>query len=177
MSDRIVQSQWGLYTIHLMRRSRCFVLDNFARTARFLLRQNQSMQLRLICIYVCPTSAHRGFRYGYRRYKDNTFILETTLFGWKSMILRSDLTLLNMNMSKKSTFAWFFLLKSLYYQWLLASLHRQFPPSLSTMLKCVGLFCLYGYMATRIPFIKTYSTPHELVQLLKTRGMEFWILD
>ena len=36
-----------------------------------------------------------------------------------------------------------------------------------------GLFCFYGYMATRIPFIKTYSTPHELVQLLKTRGMEF----
>ena len=28
-------------------------------------------------------------------------------------------------------------------------------------------------MATRIPFIKTYSTPHELVQLLKTRGMEY----
>ena len=28
--------------------SRCFVLDNFARTARFLLRQNQSVQLRLI---------------------------------------------------------------------------------------------------------------------------------
>ena len=27
-------------------------------------------------------------------------------------------------------------------------------------------------MATRLPFIKTYSTPHELVQLLKTRGME-----
>lgn len=46
-----------------MRRSRCFVLDNFARTARFLLRQNQSVQLRLICIYVCPTSAHRGYWY------------------------------------------------------------------------------------------------------------------
>ena len=46
------------------------------------------------------------------------------------------------------------------------------PPSLSTMLKCAGRFCFYGYMATRIPFIKTYSTPHELVQLLKTRGME-----
>ncbi len=27
-------------------------------------------------------------------------------------------------------------------------------------------------MATRIPFIKAYSTPQELVQLLKTRGME-----
>ncbi|MST76560.1 hypothetical protein FYJ72_02385 [Prevotella copri] len=61
----------------------------------------------------------------------------------------------------------------MYYQGLLVSLHRQFPPSLSTMLKCVGLFCFYGYMATRIPFIKTYSTPHELVQLLKTRGMKF----
>lgn len=27
-------------------------------------------------------------------------------------------------------------------------------------------------MTTKIPFIKTYSTPQELVQLLKTRGME-----
>jgi hypothetical protein len=27
-------------------------------------------------------------------------------------------------------------------------------------------------MATKIPFTKTYSTPQELVQLLKTRGME-----
>lgn len=27
-------------------------------------------------------------------------------------------------------------------------------------------------MATKIPFIKTYSTPYELVQLLKTRGMK-----
>ena len=82
-------------------------LTTFARTARFLLRQNQSVQLRLICIYVCPTSAHRGFRYGYRRYKGNTFTLKTALFGWQSMILRSDLTLLNINMSKKSTFVWF----------------------------------------------------------------------
>lgn len=35
-----------------------------------------------------------------------------------------------------------------------------------------GSFCFYRYMATRIPFIKTYSTPQELVQLLKTRGMK-----
>ena len=33
-------------------------------------------------IYVCPTSAHWGFLYGYRRYKDNTFTLKTTLFDW-----------------------------------------------------------------------------------------------
>ena len=160
-----------------MRRSAllCFWLT--VEFAKFIDRQNQSVQKAFYHMYVCPTSAHWGFRYGYRRYKDNTFTLKTTLFGWQSMILRSDLTLLNINMSKNSTFAWFFLLKSLYYQWLLASLPRQFPPSLSTMLKCVGLFCFYGYMATRIPFIKTYSTPHELVQLLKTRGMEFWILD
>ena len=72
-----------------MRSSRCFVLDNFARTARFLLRQNQSVQLRLICIYVCPTSAHRGFRYGCRRYKNNTFTSKTTLSDWQSMILSS----------------------------------------------------------------------------------------
>ena len=35
-----------------------------------------------------------------------------------------------------------------------------------------GSFLFYRYMATKIPFIKTYSTPQELVQLLKTRGME-----
>ena len=37
-------------------------------------------------------------------------------------------------MSKKSTFVWFFLLKSLYYQWLFVSLQRQSSPSLLTML-------------------------------------------
>ena len=123
-------------------------------------------------MYVCPTSAHRGFRYEYRRYKDNTFTLKTTLFGWQSMISRFDLTLSNINMSKNSTFVWFFFLKSLYYQWLFVSLQHENPPSLSTMLKCAGRFCFYRYMATKIPFIKTYSTPQELVQLLKTRGME-----
>ena len=56
-------------------------------------------------MYVCPTSAHRGFRYGYRRYKGNTFTLKTTLFGCQSMALRSDLTLLNINMPKNSIFA------------------------------------------------------------------------
>ena len=72
-----------------------------------------------------------------------TFTLKTALFGWQSMILRSGLTLSNINMSKESTLSWFFLLNSLYYQWLFVSLHRQFPPSLSTMLKCVGLFFVY----------------------------------
>ena len=146
-------------------------------TARFLHVKTKAYKNAFYHMYVCPTSAHRDFRYGYRRYKDNTFTLKTTLFGWQSMILRSDLTLLNINMSKKSTSSWSFLLKSLYYQWLFVSLQRENPPSLSTMLKCAGRFCFYRYMATKIPFIKTYSTPQELVQILKTRGMEFWILD
>ena len=30
----------------------------------------------------------------------------------------------------------------------------------------------YRPMAARIPFVKTYSTPQELVRLLKTRGMD-----
>ena len=97
-------------------------------------------------MYVCPTSAHRGFRYEYRRYKDNTFTLKTTLFGWQSMISRFDLTLSNINMSKNSTFVWFFFLKSLYYQWLFVSLQRQSSPSLLTMLKsCEAFFCLYTF--------------------------------
>ncbi len=63
------------------------------------------MSLIAMTAYVCPTSAHRGFRYGYRRYKGNILTLKTALFGWQSMTLRFDLILLNINMSKKSTFA------------------------------------------------------------------------
>lgn len=130
-----------------MRRSAllCFWLT--VEFARFTDCQNKSVQKTPFTImYACPTSAHWGFRYGYRRYKDNTFTLKTTLFGWQSMILRSDLTLLNINMSKKSTFSWFFLLKSLYYQWLFVSLQRQSSPSLLTMLKsCEAFFCLYTF--------------------------------
>ena len=127
-NNRIVRSQWGLYTIHLMRRSRCFVFDEQLRVCEVLTSQNQSVQLRLICIYVCPTSAHRDYRYGYRRNKDNTSTLKTTLFGRKSMILSPDLTLLNINVSKNSTLSWFFSLKSLYYQWLFVYLQQQNPP-------------------------------------------------
>ena len=54
-------------------------------------------------MYVCPTSAHRGFRYGYRRYKGNTFTLKTTLFGWQSTILRLELTLLNIMSAMQSS--------------------------------------------------------------------------
>ena len=35
---------------HPMRRSRCFVFDNLSEVAKFLHSQNQSVQLRLICI-------------------------------------------------------------------------------------------------------------------------------
>lgn len=40
-----------------------------------------------------------------------------------------------------------FLAKSLCNQWLLVYLQCQFPPSLSTMLKCVGLFCIYTLLS------------------------------
>ena len=35
---------------------------------KFLWRQNQSVQLRLICIDVCPTSFHRDLRYRNEHY-------------------------------------------------------------------------------------------------------------
>ena len=125
-------------------------------------------------MYVCPTSAHWGFRYRYRRYKRNTFILGTTLFGWQSIILRSDLTLLNINMSKNSTFAWFFLPKSLYYQWLFVSLQRQSSPSLLTMLKSCEAFFVYTHlnMANLIPFTKRFESSENLVNLLESRGLQ-----
>ena len=69
-----------------------------------------------LCIYVCPTSAHRGFRYGHRRYKINSFILKATSFGRQSITSKLDLTLLNSDMSKKHTFACFFWLTR-HFEW------------------------------------------------------------
>ena len=52
------------------------------------------------------------------------------------------------------------------------SLHYENPPSLSTMLKCAGRFFHVRFiMATTIPFGKHYSEPHDLVRLLKSRGL------
>ena len=54
-------------------------------------------------MYIClPNLCPLGLPVWVRRYKDNTFTLKTTLFGWQSMIPRSDLTLLNINISKNS---------------------------------------------------------------------------
>ena len=142
--------------------------------AKFTNRQNQSVRYAFYYVYVCPTSAHRGFRYGYRHYKDNTFILETTWFGRKSMILRFGLTLFNINMSKKFTLSCFFLLKSLYYQWLFVSLQRQSSPSLLTMLKSCEAFFVYTHlnMASLIPFTKRFESSENLVDLLESRGLQ-----
>ena len=125
-------------------------------------------------MYVCPTSAHRGFRYGYRRYKCNTFNLKTALFVWQSVILRFDLTLFNVSMSKKFTLSCFFLLKSLSYQWLFVSLQRQSSPSLLTMLKSCEAFFVYTHlnMANLIPFTKRFESSENLVDLLESRGLQ-----
>ena len=157
-----------------MRRSRCFVLTISLKLRSSYGVKTKAYSYALYRMYVCPTSAHRGFRYGYRRYKDNTFTLKTTLFGWQSMILRSDLTLLNINMSKNSTFAWFFLPKSLYYQWLFVSLQGQSSPSLLTMLKSCEAFFVYTHlnMASLIPFTKRFESSENLVDLLESRGLQ-----
>ena len=68
------------------------------------------------------------------------------------MILRYDLTLLNINTSKNSTFSWFFSLKSLYFQWLFVPLQHENPSSLSTMLKCAGRFLFIHFWIWRILF-------------------------
>ena len=90
------------------------------------------------------------------------------------MILSPDLTLLNINMSKNSTFAWFFSLKSLYYQWLFVSLQRQSSPSLLTMLKSCEAFFVYTHlnMANLIPFTKRFESSENLVNLLESRGLQ-----
>ena len=105
----------------------------------------------LLCIYVCPTYAHRGFRYGYRRYKGNTLTMKTTLFDWLSIILRSDLTLLNINMSKKSTLRIFLAKKNL------------IPFTHGLNLQKISLICLNHEVYKFVIETKTYSTLTTLV--------------
>ena len=99
----------------------------------------------LLCIYVCPTSAHRDFRYRYRRYKYNIFTPEYVLFGLQNMILWFDLTLLNINISKKSTFVLFSANK-----FVLSMIIRIFTTSvlakpLNNAQIVRGVFCLYTF--------------------------------
>ena len=49
-------------------------------------------------------------------------------------------------------------------------MQHQNPPSLSTMLKCAGRFIFYT-MNNRVPFQKTYTSAHQLVRLLQSRGL------
>ena len=103
------------------------------------------------------------------RTPDTLLQTETCLFQNGSLTLY---LICHIPILSKIHFSRFFLKKSLCHQGLFVTLRHENPPSLSTMLKCAGRFCFYRFMATRIPFIKTYSTPKELVHLLKTRGME-----
>jgi len=65
---------------------------------------------------------------------------------------------------------YFFSKKHLLNEKLFVLLQHQNPPSLSTMLKCAGRFILY-IMTNRVPFQKTYTNSHDLVNLLQSRGL------
>ena len=51
-TEEPIEANGVVYKLHLMRRSRCFVFDNQFEVAKFLWRQNQSVQFRLKCIYM-----------------------------------------------------------------------------------------------------------------------------
>ena len=75
-------------------------LTNCVMNCQIPTRQNQSVQKRLLPYACLPNLCPSGFQYGNRRHKGNTFILETTLFGWQSLTLMLGLTLLNINILK-----------------------------------------------------------------------------
>ncbi len=112
--------------------------------AKFTNRQNQSVRYAFYYVYVCPTSALRGFRYGYRRYKGNIFISYSFFFYRQNLFLWSDLTLLNTNISKKSSFPWFFLLKSLCNQRLFRIFATREPAKPLNDAQMCGSFLFYN---------------------------------
>ena len=127
-----------------MRRRRYFVFDKKLRVCEVLTRQNQSVRYAFYYVYVCPTSALRGFRYGYRRYKGNIFISYSFFFYRQNLFLWSDLTLLNTNISKKSSFPWFFLLKSLCNQRLFRIFATREPAKPLNDAQMCGSFLFYN---------------------------------
>ena len=72
------------------------------------------------------------------------------------------------------TFAWYFSIKNMYYQWLFVSLHRQSSPSLLTMLKSCEAFLFIHIWIWRIlfPLQKRFESSKNLVNLLKSRGLQ-----
>ena len=92
-----------------MRRSRCFVFDE-----QMKLRSSQNVKTKaysyaLYRIYVCPTSAHQGFRYEFRQYKSNIFTLKATSFGWQSMIFKIQFNIIKYKNVKEIHFCIIFL--------------------------------------------------------------------
>ena len=78
--------------IHPMRRFRCFVFDN----PQSLRSSNKSKPKRTVTpyyVYVCPTSARRGFRCEYRHCKGKVFFDKVSCFNKKNLGKNSCRTL------------------------------------------------------------------------------------
>ena len=61
---KYIRRQRGRYTIHPIERSRCFVFDKLCRELPDSYTSKPKRTVTPYYVYVCPTSAHRGFRYG-----------------------------------------------------------------------------------------------------------------
>ena len=64
-----------------MRRSHCFVLDNFCSSCQILTLSKPKRTVTPY-MYICLFNlCHRSFRHGYRFHKGKTFTLKTTSSG------------------------------------------------------------------------------------------------
>ena len=86
-------------------------LTNCVVNCQIPTRQNQSVQLRLICIYVCPTSAHWGFRCGYRPCKYNIFCIEKNIVWLKKRDFMDRFNIIKHKYVKEIHFCVIFLTK------------------------------------------------------------------
>ena len=85
--------------------------------------------------------------------------------------LLPDLTLLNINMTKKSTYALLFPANKIVLSKIICTFAALEPAKPLNDAQMCGSFLYIRIMATTIPFGKVYTNPQDLVSLLISRGL------
>ena len=137
--------------------------------AKFTNRQNQSVRYAFYYVYVCPTSAHRGFRYGYRLYKDNTFYLENHLVWQEKYDFKVWFNIIKYKYVKEFHFCVIFLAEKFVLSMIICIFATTESATLPIWTANQG--GSFAFMGTLRLYTKQALSISEQIELLKSRGL------